>query len=126
MLLQAKEIGLVPLIRENVKCESIVRSLCALPLLSHDRIVAGVAQVGMYACRHGLWDVLMPFFAYIKRTWLTPSRLPILSVSTCEDRTSNCCESYNHTMQTALGQLAHPNIYYLICKFFFPIVHGLT
>lgn len=109
--------GLVPYIRGNDHCETIVRCLCALPLLPHDRIVAGVIQVGELASQKGWWDRLAAFFDYIRRTWLRPSILPIYSVYDCEDRTSNGNESYNNTLQKALGQLAHPNVYYLICKY---------
>lgn len=124
ILQHAREMGLVPLIKEDEVCDTAVRSMCALPLLPTEKIVPGVMSLAEHVDSMGRWDALAPFFDYIRRTWLSPSKLPILSVANCEVRTSNGCESLNHTMQTAVGQLAHPNVFYLICEFFFISLHG--
>lgn len=106
--------GLLPLIQEDEVCDTVIRSLCALPLLPSHLIVDGVLEMSEYTVNAGRWDELAPFFNYINQTWLRPSRLPILSVYKCTHRTSNGCESYNHILNSAVGQLAHPNVYSLI------------
>lgn len=117
ILLHAKEIGLLPLIQEYVICDTIVRSLCALPLLPTHKIKDGVLEMAEFTNNAGWWDQLSSFFVYIKTTWLRPSRLPIFSVYNCKHRTSNCCESYHHVMNSTVGQVAHPNVYFLICEY---------
>ncbi|XP_034255342.1 uncharacterized protein LOC117653646 [Thrips palmi] len=110
-LLHAKEMGLAVLIQDDGVCDSIMRCLCAIPLLHADFIIDGVLEMAEYTQRSGRWNQLATFFDYIERTWLRPSRLPILSVYKCEHRTSNACESYHHALNVAMGQLAHPNVY---------------
>ncbi|KAK3933228.1 PKS-NRPS hybrid synthetase [Frankliniella fusca] len=113
ILKKAKEKGLIPYIENNQHVDLAVRCLCALPLLPRNCIVDGLLQVSEAAFRKGLWSVMESLFKYVFKTWLSASRLPIFSVYECKDRTTNCCESYNYSLQTEV-KTTHPNIFALI------------
>ncbi|KAK3911177.1 Hydroxyacylglutathione hydrolase [Frankliniella fusca] len=109
---KAKELGLRPLVRQNEDADSIVRSLCAIPLLKTESLVDGFEAVIDRAIQLDLGE-LADLFAYYRRTWLIPCRLPILSVYKNRFRTSNACESYNASMYRA-AKRDHPNIFQLL------------
>ncbi|KAK3908305.1 putative dual-specificity RNA methyltransferase 3 [Frankliniella fusca] len=109
---KAKELGLRPLVRHNNVADSIVRSLCAVPLLRRENIVDGVLSVVERAQQNGL-NQLAPLFDYYNRTWLIPSRLRVLSVHGCQFRTSNACESYNASLYRQ-AKRDKPNIFQLL------------
>lgn len=111
----ANELHLTALLRENMLADSVVRSLCAIPLLPTEHLARGFASVLRRAMRHGL-DELGPLFAYYLRTWLSPARLRILSVYDSENRTNNVCESHNRTLRAEV-KVHHPNIFQLIAAF---------
>lgn len=111
----AKELGLVPFLRENLHADSIVRSLCALPLLKTEDLDEGFASVVNRAAEREL-EELAPLFHYFNTTWLTPARKRLLSVYECEDRTNNICESHNRTLRAQV-KVAHPNIFQLMSGF---------
>lgn len=101
--------------REDVHADSIVRSLCAIPLLHSDDIVVGYNSVLDRAIRRN-YEVLAPVFTYFMDTWLSsPEKIRNICVCQCDDRTSNSCESCNRTLRAEVKQ-KHPNVYHLIGK----------
>lgn len=112
---KAKELGLRRLLQEDVHADSIVRSLCAVPLLHRDDIMEGFESIVDRAIRRDL-EVLTPLFVYFMNTWLcSPTMIANISVCQCADRTSNGCESCNRTLRAEVKQ-AHPNSYHLLGK----------
>lgn len=104
--------------QEDWVFDSIVRALCALPLLPNYILSEGLIQVGNWARNAGFmhWPLVRDLFDYIDREWIR--RYRYLSVCGSEDRTNNISESANATLGWDLRQ-NRPNVYDTISKFFF-------
>ncbi|KAE8739228.1 hypothetical protein FOCC_FOCC015280 [Frankliniella occidentalis] len=109
---KAKELGLRPVLRDNEEADSVVRSLCAIPLLKRDDLIDGHLTVLNRAIELRL-EILARLLRYYQNTWLIPSRLRILSVYRNKYRTSNCCESYNASMYRQ-AKRDKPNMFQLL------------
>lgn len=118
MCTNAKKLGLTHLLETNDHADSIVRSLCAIPLLRHNQLVQGYQSVLARAEARGL-NQLVPLFDYYARTWLmNPTRFRVLSVHGCVYRTSNCSECENRDFRAEVKE-KHPGIYKLLSKYIF-------
>ena len=106
----AGKLSLVPHIKQNGVIASLIRSICALPLLPTEQIEEGLEAIGRRALRLGHFDLLEPLFVKVASTWLTAKVLEVLSVCDAVDRTSNACESDNSSLARAV-KTCHPSIW---------------
>lgn len=88
--------------------------MSVLPLLPPEKIMLGFAEIGKLAVKKRVALKMKRLLQYWVRTWRP--KLHVLSVSGCEDRTSNACESDNKTLQDAVRQ-KRPNIWDFMGKF---------
>lgn len=107
------ELGMAAFIRDNPAVKRIIQLCCAIPLAPPQYLRAALGVISEEARATIYFDDLLPFFWYLWNTWLTGRRYESLSVSGCEHRTNNICESYNRLLSSQLGP-HHPNIYRFI------------
>jgi len=95
--------------------DSIVRCLCALPLLPNYFLYEGLLQVGHWARNSGFmhWPLVRDLFEYVETEWMR--RYRYLSVCGSEDRTNNISECANAILDWDLQQ-DRPNIYVALSK----------
>ncbi|XP_052129966.1 uncharacterized protein LOC127751052 [Frankliniella occidentalis] len=89
----------------------LVRSFCVLPLLPQNFIMKGFRSILRLALKKNVPGVITGLASYWLHTWRP--KLHILSVSGCEDRTTNCCECDNRMLQDAVRE-KRPNVWNFI------------
>lgn len=117
------ELGMTVLMRENPTVKRIVQLCCSIPIAPHNHMRSALREITAEARATIYFQDLLPYFWYIWETWLTGPRYLRLSVSGCEHRSNNICESFNRLLAGELGP-HHPNVYrfigniiYLLCIF---------
>lgn len=108
----ARKLKLANLINGSNIFRSITRSCLAIPLLPQEMLQHGLETVMARANRVLFYDALRPLFKYLWNEWIS-KRNHVLSVSGCDDRTTNVSESFNHTLQVC-GVEKHPNPFQFI------------
>ncbi len=120
VFVHSNSLGLYALMQGDWVFDTIVRCLCALPLLPNYLLFQGLIEIGNWARNTGFmrWPRVRDLFAYIEHEWMR--RYRYLSVCGSEDRTNNISECANATLGWDLRQ-NRPNVYDMISKFIFDL-----
>ncbi|KAK3916108.1 Sulfite reductase [NADPH] hemoprotein beta-component [Frankliniella fusca] len=105
---KARKLGMTKAMKWNRHVRTCVRMLCALPLLPQRYILEGFCAVGDRAIAKRISPQMVELLRYWVGFWR--SKLHLLSVSGCSDRTSNVCESDNRNLQDAV-RVKRPNVW---------------
>ena len=87
VLKKVREMGLIPQINNNRPLKSLIRSLCAIPLLPTALMERGVQTLMTEAARRGFFPLLGNFFEYYIGFWMAPNVKSRLSVFGLKHRT---------------------------------------
>lgn len=87
--------------------------LASLALLPAHHIIDGFDLITDLSVAWNKEEDMVPLLAYWQRTWL--HRLDYMSVSGCEDRTTNICESDNRMIQDDV-KAKHPSVFFFLGK----------
>ncbi|KAE8740773.1 hypothetical protein FOCC_FOCC013697 [Frankliniella occidentalis] len=102
-LKKARELGLVPFMNQHRRLRSLIRSVCALPLLPQALMGRGLNTLIQEANRRGYLQLLTPFFNYMIDTWMSNPLFSTLSVYDQPHRTNNVSESCNRMLRSRTG-----------------------
>ncbi|XP_034246644.1 uncharacterized protein LOC117648296 [Thrips palmi] len=103
---KSKKLGMTKKIKDSPHVRRVVRSFCALPLLPQSYIIRGYNSLLKTATKKRVAATILPLANYWQTQWL--NKVHLLSVSGCEDRTTNGSECDNRMFQDAVRQ-ARPN-----------------
>ncbi|KAE8739287.1 hypothetical protein FOCC_FOCC015210 [Frankliniella occidentalis] len=103
VLKKARELGLVPFMNQQRRLKSLIRSVCALPLLPQNLIGRGLNTLIQEARRRGYIQLLAPFFNYLIDTWMTNPLFSTMCVFNQPHRTNNVSESCNRMLRARTG-----------------------
>lgn len=94
--------------KQSRRLRKLVAMLACLALLPTDHILEGLDVIISVTERWDKVEDMVPLIEYWQRTW--PRKLDYLSVSGCQDRTTNISESDNRMLQDDV-KAKHPNVW---------------
>ncbi|KAK3910862.1 Protein FAR1-RELATED SEQUENCE 2 [Frankliniella fusca] len=103
VLKKARELGLVPFMNQHRQLRSLIRAMCALPLLPQALMGRGLNTLIQEATRRGYVQFLNPYFNYMIDTWMTNPLFSTMSVYDQPHRTNNVSESCNRMLRSKTG-----------------------
>lgn len=101
---------MTPAARDHEEIFSVIRCMCAVPMLPVALMWAGVLEIWNEVPMQWRGQML-PLFAYFESEWLP--RKEELCVFKLASRTNNCSESDNRALASVIPE-NKPNIYHLI------------
>lgn len=115
ILKKVRLLGLIPAIN-NRRLRSLIRSVCAVPLLPKALMERGVQTLISEAAQRGFFPLLNDFFEYYIGFWMAPHIKSRLSVFGMKHRTNNVSECSNKLLRSRTG--AHrPGLWHFLCKY---------
>lgn len=116
VLRKVRELGLIPELNNSRPLKSLIRSVCAIPLLPTALMERGVQTLISEAARRGFFPLLDNFFEYYINFWMAPNVKRRLSVFGMKHRTNNVSECCNKLLRSRTG--AHrPGLWHFLCKY---------
>lgn len=103
----------MPLAKEDELIHEFIRCLSGVPLLPQHAMWTGVVEIWHEIRASGLGDLFLPVFQYFETEWKPRSNE--LSCFNIPERTNNCSESDNSSLNNLIPQ-NRPNVWHLIGK----------